>query len=43
MKTSAGLVREEDEEIISQSVFDEERNNVQGRQLEKIRYELPYE
>jgi inorganic triphosphatase YgiF len=43
MKTGSGLIREEDEEMISQSIFEEERNNVEDRRLEKTRYEIPYE
>jgi CYTH domain-containing protein len=29
--------------MISQSIFEEERNNVEDRRLEKTRYEIPYE
>jgi CYTH domain-containing protein len=29
--------------MITQSIFEEERNNVQDRRLEKTRYEIPYE
>ena len=43
IKAGSGLVREEDEEMITQSIFEEERNNVEDRQLEKTRYEIPYE
>lgn len=38
-----GLIRKEDENEISQSIFEEERNNVEDRRLEKTRYEIPYE
>jgi CYTH domain-containing protein len=43
IKAGSGLVREEEEEMITQSIFEEERNNVQDRQLQKTRYEIPYE
>lgn len=43
IKSWPGLIRDEDEESISQALFDEERNNVQDRRLEKTRYEIPYE
>lgn len=43
MKSGTGLVKEEIEEEISQSIFEEERNNVEDRYLEKTRYEIPYE
>jgi CYTH domain-containing protein len=43
IKAGSGLVREEEEEMITQSIFEEERNNVQDRRLEKTRYEIPYE
>ncbi len=43
IKTGSGLVRQEEEKSISQSLFDEERNNVEDRRLEKTRYEIPYE
>ncbi|MCX6822518.1 MAG: adenylate cyclase [candidate division SR1 bacterium] len=42
-KSGMGLIREEDEETISPSIFEEERNNVEERYLEKTRYEIPYE
>ncbi len=37
------LTREEQEESLTQSIFEEERNNVEDRYLEKTRYEIPYE
>jgi adenylate cyclase len=43
IKTGLGLVRQEDEVELSPSVFEEERNNVEDRQLQKTRYEIPYE
>lgn len=43
IKIGHGLSCEEIEESISQSIFEEERNNVEDRRLEKIRYEIPYE
>jgi len=43
IKSSYGLTREEDEESLTQSVFEEDRNNVEDRYLEKTRYEIPYE
>lgn len=43
IKIGQDLIREEDEEEISQSIFEEEWNNVEDRQLQKTRYEIPYE
>lgn len=43
VKMGQGLIRKEDENEISQSIFEEERNNVEDRRLEKTRYEIPYE
>lgn len=43
IKTGDGLIREEDEEDLSQAIFDEEWNNVENRYLEKTRYEIPYQ
>ena len=43
MKNGSGLVKEENEIDIPQSVFEEDWNNVEDRYLEKTRYEIPYE
>ena len=43
IKIGHGLSCEEIEDMISQSIFEEERNNVENRRLEKTRYEIPYE
>ncbi|MEI8091241.1 MAG: hypothetical protein WCG98_03150 [bacterium] len=42
-KSSAGLVRQQEESELSPSVFEEEWNNVEDRQLQKTRYEIPCE
>ena len=41
-KKGQWLVREEYEEDLSPSLFEELRNNVDNRYLEKTRYEIPY-
>ena len=43
IKTGQGLTRQEDEEDLTQAVFEEQRNNVGDRSLQKTRYEIPYE
>lgn len=43
IKSWAWLIRDQEEESISQSIFEEERNNVEDRRLEKTRYQIPYE
>ena len=43
IKIGHGLSCEEIEESIPPSIFEEDRNNVEDRQLQKTRYEIPYE
>jgi len=43
IKSGQWLSRQEDEELLTQSIFEEERNNVGDRSLQKTRYEIPYE
>lgn len=42
-KRGHGLSREEHEEELSASLFEELRNNIDDRYLEKTRYEIPYQ
>ena len=41
-KSGQGMTRQEYEEALTQALFEEERNNVGNRFLQKTRYEIPY-